>query len=195
MPSCKNASTEVQLKFITSIRIASAASAQSHPFRRGRLHDRNPADARRREESARATPPAADGRCFLRSAVPSLEKWRCLQGIRVLRDLPRLTCAAIAQAFFAQPRERRARRSALFSFGSSGSTAPSFCRLPSRPSHPIGSSRAPSSLGARKIPEAAAPRAPHSAGSKSSLALLTSTSKLPQEPQSRSLTPRRFFLW
>src|SRR5215470_17275205 len=92
MPSCKSASANGQLKFITSIRIASAGSPRLHPSRRGRSHDRNPADARRREESAPAVRSQAGGRWFLRSAARWPVKWRCPPNIvasdewRVARD-------------------------------------------------------------------------------------------------------------
>src|SRR5690349_14922701 len=169
MPSCRNPSAKDELKFITSIRIASSASAPSYPSHRGRFHGRSPVNARRREESILAAHSPSCGHCFLHSAGRSPEKWQCLPGNRPSLNSSRWTCPVFVLASSAQRPETTVHRLALFSFGSSGSIAPSPCRLPGRLSRPIGSCRVPSSLGARTIPGAAARRALHAAGSESSL--------------------------
>src|SRR5919109_556031 len=190
MPSCKKATAKDPLKFIMSIRNAFAASARSGPSRRGRFHGHNPANARHHEESARAARSRDDGHCSWHSDARWPVKWQCLPGIRGWRNSSHSICAVIVAACSAQRTEKTARRLALFSFGSFGSVAPSLCRLSGKPSRRIGSSRVPSLLGARTIPEAAALRAPRAADSESSWALLSSTIKPPRKPKSRSLTPQ-----
>src|SRR5215467_4910486 len=132
MPSCKKASAKGQLRFIPSIRNACVASARFYPSRPGRFHGRNPANARRREESTHAVRSEERDPFFPHSVERLPGKWQHLPSIHRSLSLPHWICAVTVQVAFSHRPGTTERQLTLFSFESSGLIAPSPCRLSDR---------------------------------------------------------------
>src|SRR5207302_6880548 len=118
-----------------SVRAVSAACAQPGPSRHDRFHDRSPAGAGRRGESALEVHSKTFARISSRNASPSPVKWQCRPSSRqLLRSASR---APGGQAFAVSRWETKARRWDPFFYETSHSFARSLRRSPGKPSDPL----------------------------------------------------------
>src|SRR5213082_439322 len=118
-----------------SVRAVSAACAQPGPSRRDRFHDRSPAGAGRRGESALEVHSKTFARISSRNASPSPAKSQCRPSSRqLLRSASR---AAGGQVFAVSRWETKARRWDPSSYDTSHSSARSLCRSPGKPPDPL----------------------------------------------------------